>query len=194
MTPIGYQPGYYGPQQPLFQINIPGLTPPPQSALGSDVASLMNSKTSSAVAVASVALGGAGGMNVGYNSMRSYSYRGASSFGDGTFAGAMKTSLIVGAAMSVGINLWRLANNQENFQMAATNVTGDLVATGVCGAVGAGATMLASAVLGGMLGGGLLLTLCTGAAGLAGMLLADNMLRQSQWFNRLEYNVFSMFQ
>ena len=77
--------------------------------------------------------------------------------------------------------------------MATTNVTSDVIASGVGGMAGAGATMAGAAILGGFMAPGLLLTLGAGLCGLGGILLADTLLRQSQTFQQVQSKVYGLF-
>jgi hypothetical protein len=193
MNSISYQPISYGTPAPLLQINLPQpITSPGTSP---DVLSLMGSRTASGVAVASTLWNANGGANVGYRGMRSYSNY--NNYGNGLlsggFIGAVKSSLVVGAVMSLVVNGVMLSRGQENFALATTNVASDVVASGVGGMAGAGATMAGAAILGGFMAPGLLLTVGAGLCGLGGILLADTLLRQSQTFQNVQAKIYGMF-
>ena len=195
MDPFGFQQTGYT-QQPIFYQQptpfFPIATPSANPGGGLDMLSLMGSRTASGAAVASVLWNANGGASVGYNSMRSMRY-GNPSFMSGGFFGALKCSLVVGGLMSLVVNAIGLSNGQENFAMATSNVTGDVIASGIGGAVGAGAAMAGSAILAGFMAPGLLLTVCAGACGIAGIMLADAVLRQSQTFQDIQFKTYSLF-
>jgi hypothetical protein len=196
MDAISYQPYpiNYGSPAPLLQINLPnsGYQAP---GSGPDLLSLMGSRSASGVAVASTLWNANGGANVGYRGMRSYGNYGNYGNGmlSGGFIGAVKSSVVVGAVMSLVVNAVMLNRGQENFAMATTNVTGDVIASGIGGMAGAGATMLGASILGGFMAPGLLLTVGAGLCGIGGILLADTMLRQSQIFQTLQAKVYGLF-
>ena len=193
MNSISYQPISYGTPAPLLQINLPQPITSPGSS--PDVLSLMGSRTASGVAVASTLWNASGGANVGYRGMRSYGNYNAYGNGllSGGFIGAVKSSLVVGAVMSLVVNGVMLSRGQENFALATTNVASDVVASGVGGIAGAGATMAGAAILGGFMAPGLLLTVGAGLCGLGGILLADALLRQSQTFQNVQAKIYGMF-
>ena len=205
------QPGYYNNpygQQPLLQINLPQLQVPgvyqqPQTRTpwgdGRDISSFMNSQSAAAFGVASNVWkqnGGMGFASVGYSARR-YASRSYSRVGNGLMGtqlgAALKSSLIAGAVVSTLVNGYRLMNNQQTFSVSITNIASDVVAAGVAGMAGSLAATAAGALLGGMLGPGLLLTLGTAAAGLGGIILADNMLRQSQMFQNFQQGFYNTF-
>lgn len=175
---------FFGGNQGI-SINLPGLSVNAGPAYNGDVMSMLNPRTASAAAVSAVATSSSSAGSWGSRARVGYAGAGMTSLG-----GVVKSSLFIGAAMSVFANLVWLCQGRENFAMAGTNVAGDVVASGVCGLAGGAASMAGAAMLGGMLGSGIFLTLGVLACGLAGIMAGDYLLRQSQAFQNFQASVY----
>ncbi|MEB3223954.1 MAG: hypothetical protein VKS61_17910 [Candidatus Sericytochromatia bacterium] len=108
-------------------------------------------------------------------------------------ANAVRSSVVWGAVISTGLNLWALSERRITGAQASANVVGDVMGAAVGGAAGAVASAAGTALLGGMLGTGLMMWLTAAGLGIAGYVLADAWLRQTRFFNDVQAGVLRMF-
>ncbi|MEB3330307.1 MAG: hypothetical protein VKQ33_13860 [Candidatus Sericytochromatia bacterium] len=130
---------------------------------------------------------------------RSYSSRSHAQVGVGAgtrvverLAGAVKASVIWGAVISTGLNLWAWGERRITGAQAGANVVGDVMSAAVGGAAGAVASAAGTGMLGGMLGTGLLMWLTAAGLGIGGYVLADAWLRQTRIFQDVQAGVLRM--
>jgi hypothetical protein len=145
-------------------------------------------------------VGDYGGYQGGYDRYgqyrRSYSRRSHAQVGVGAstrvvdrLAGAVKASVVWGAVVSTGMNLWAWSERRITGAQAGANVVGDVMSAAVGGAAGAVASAAGTALLGGMLGTGLLMWLTAAGLGIGGYMLADAWLRQTRLFQDVQAGV-----
>jgi hypothetical protein len=120
------------------------------------------------------------------------SYKGKSSVGSGSttmFGGitkAVKSSILWGGAISLGLNAYKVFKKEQTVADATANVSGDLASAAVGGAAGATASAIATPILAGMFGpASFLVTLGGIGIGIGGYMLADHFLRQTSFFQNL---------
>lgn len=113
---------------------------------------------------------------------------GAGQFGG--LLGAVKSSVIVGGLISIGVNGYQAMKGQQTWRQAGTTVAGDVASAAVGGAAGAAASAIATPMLVGMLGAGsMLVTLGSIGLGIAGYALADAWLRKTPFFQNMTATV-----
>ncbi|MEB3198384.1 MAG: hypothetical protein VKP62_14385 [Candidatus Sericytochromatia bacterium] len=144
--------------------------------------------------------GGYGGSYDRYGQFRSsYSRRGGAEVGMGAssrvlgrLGNAIRSSALWGTGLSLGLNLWALAERRITGAQAGVNVVGDAMASVVGGTTGALASAAGTAMLGGLLGTGLPMVLAAAALGIGGYLLGDAWLRQTRFFQDVQLAVWRM--
>jgi hypothetical protein len=110
----------------------------------------------------------------------------------GQFMSAVKTSVIWGSLISIGVNTWGVMKNQQTFAQAGSNITGDVMSSVVGGVGGAAASALGTAIFGGMLGSGLMLSVASIGFGIAGFMIADGIFRNTNFFKTVTGKVQAM--
>lgn len=110
----------------------------------------------------------------------------------GSITGAIKSSLIFNGLFSLVTNGWKVYKHQETTADAGTNFAGDMTSAVVGGAAAGAATMAGTALLSGILGVGLPLTLAGMAIGAGAYFLADNLWKQTSIYNSIKAKVHRM--
>lgn len=103
--------------------------------------------------------------------------------------GAVKSSVIVGAIISVATNGYDLMKSRITFAQAGSNVVGDVMGSAVGGLGGAVATSAGTAMLAGVVGTGFGATLLSIGLGIGGFMLADYLFRQTSFFKNVTAKV-----
>lgn len=93
--------------------------------------------------------------------------------------GAIKNSVLFGAAISLGLNAWGVFKGELKVSQAGANVASDTAAAAVGGAAGCAASMVGTWALIGPLGTGLYLNVIALGLGMAGYLAGEHLFRQS---------------
>ncbi|MFP5502872.1 MAG: hypothetical protein ACLGIN_10315, partial [Candidatus Sericytochromatia bacterium] len=147
------------------------------------------------------ARGGFGGVATAARRGRRVSTRGGARVGGagagqlGGVLGAIKSSVIVGGLISIGVNGYQAIKGQQTWRQAGTAVAGDLASAAVGGAAGAAASAIATPMLAGMLGAGsLIVTLGSIGVGIAAYAVADSWLRKTPFFQKMTGTVSSTLQ
>lgn len=102
---------------------------------------------------------------------------------------AVKMSLLFKGVASIVTNGIKLYKHQETVADAGTNVVGDLMSSVVAGSAAGLAGGLGAMLLGGALGTGLMLTVVTSLIGAAAFFVADNLLRETSFYNNIKASV-----
>lgn len=125
-----------------------------------------------------------------YGSSRSYKGKSAIGAGGnsifGGIAKAVKSSILWGGAISLGLNAYKVIKKEQTIADATANVSGDLASAAVGGAAGATASAIATPILAGIFGpASFLVTLGGIGIGIGGYMLADHFLRQTSFFQNV---------
>lgn len=107
---------------------------------------------------------------------------------------AVKSSAIVGGAISLLFNGYAVMKGQQSFAEGGSNVVGDVAASAVGGAGGAVASAVGTSFLAGALGiaSGGWITLLSLGLGIGGYMLTDKLFRSTGFFQSLKQDVFNL--
>ena len=107
----------------------------------------------------------------------------------GSITGAIKSSLIFNGLMSLAVNGYKVYKKQETMADGGANFAGDMTSALVGGAAGGLAAGAGTFLLAGILGTGLPLTLAGMALGCVGYFIADNLLKNTSFYNKIKTTV-----
>jgi hypothetical protein len=135
----------------------------------------------------------------GNNNYRSMGRNGGGRVGQSGFQptfgvwAAVKSSVIWGSVLSVGMNAYKVFNKTETGAQAGANVSGDVVSSAVGGAAGALVSYAGGGMLAAMGMSGLALSLSGIGLGIVGFFIADQLLRKTTMFQGFQSSVYKLF-